>query len=162
MTRRIKLTIATPEPDIFNGYEVFRVRIEASGGEDMPNEIFGHQRTLVDPQTGLEQDEFCFVTSAFDLSTYPAHQPQTGQSPAYFRKSLIDVLMPNLLVANNFIAGVQAEVARLIYIMDHLDLLAVETELWIPSPPEGPPDPDESLVSEDSSLVSEDSSLGGV
>ena len=170
MTRRIKLTIQTPESAVFSDREVFRVRIAASDAENMPNEVFGYQKTLIDPHTGLTQDEFSFVASAFDLSTYPSTAPQPGQLPAYFRKSTIDVLMPGLSTAQEFIAQIEAEVSRLIYLMNRLDELTAATSVWIPSPPDitpppvipVPPDeipPDE--IPSDESVVSDESSLFG-
>lgn len=136
MTYRIKLTPYTPSIVKLDGRDTFRVRIVASDGEGMPNEIFGHQRTLVNPDTLEYQDEFVFVCSAYDLSIYPAEEPSESQSPAFFRKDTIDILVPGVEMAAEVIAEVQAQVCHLVVLLEKLDELEALPPVWCPSPPD--------------------------
>jgi len=136
MAYRIKLTPFTPSFIKFRGRNVFRVKIVASDAEDMPNEIFGHQRTLVDPDTNEYQDEFCFVCSPFDLSTYPANEPDPTQTPQFFRKDTIDIYVPGIEIAESTISSVQEQVCHLITLLGKLDELNEGAATWCPSAPD--------------------------
>lgn len=136
MTYRIKLTVSTPDIVLFKGRDTFRVHVVASDAEDMPNEVFGHQRTLVDPDTNTYQDEFCFVCSAYDLSTYPANTPDSDQFPQFFRKDTVDILVPGIEIAQATIESIQEQVCHLIVLMNKLDDLDTVVETWCPSAPE--------------------------
>ena len=136
MVYRIKLTPSTPSIVKFKGRDTFRVQIVASDGENVPNEIFGHQRTLVDPLTSEYQDEFCFVCSPYDLSIYPANEPDPEQFPQFFRKDTIDILVPGIEIAQEVITEVQEQVCHLITLMEKLDELEAAAPVWCPSPPE--------------------------
>lgn len=140
MAYRIKLTPSEPVRVILEGRDAFRVRIVASDGENMPNEIFLFQRTLVDALTERECDEFMCVCSAFDISIYPANEPSTTQSPAFFRKDTIDILLPSVTLVDEVIEAVEAQVGVLVQVLGQLDNLNEQEATWIPSPP-----PDESV-----------------
>src|SRR5262249_612577 len=110
----IKITPYTPQVVRFRGEDTFRVRILASDANRMPNEIFGHQRSIIDYDTNATLDEFCFVCSPLDLVTYPAGSPNPDQFPAFFRKDTIDILVPGVTMAADVIADVEAQVCRLV------------------------------------------------
>lgn len=135
-TYRIKLTTSTPEVTKFKGRDTFRVIVVASDAEEMPNEIFVHQRTLVDPYTNDTQDEFCFIASPYDLSIYPANEPSPTQSPAYFRKDTIDILVPGILIAEEVIAAVEEQVCHLITVLTKLCETTERDPVWCPSAPD--------------------------
>lgn len=135
MAYRIKLTPYTPEIVRFKGRDTFRVRIVASDATDMPNEIFLHQKTLVNPNDGSTQDEFVAVCSPYDLSIYPANTPAAEQSPAFFRKSEIDILVPGVEISSDVITSVMEQVSHLISVMNSLDEMEAQTPVWYPSAP---------------------------
>lgn len=126
MQYAITLTFQTPEPVTFRGREVFRLVCTASGGTNMPNEIFGHQKALVDPTTGLQQDEFSFICSPYELSIFPANEPSVSQSPAFFRKAEIDILLPTVTMYTDTKAEITSQVDRLLTLLEALDTLQVE------------------------------------
>lgn len=130
---RIKLTPYTPEVVAFEGKDTFRVKIVASNATDMPVEIFGHQRTPIDPATSTYQDEFVFVCTAYDLSTYPANTPNMSQDPPFFRKDTMDILVPNIVAGNKVIEEVKAQVHILVADLFKLDALNLGTVEWVPS-----------------------------
>jgi len=135
MTYRIKLTPSTPSLVKFKGRDSFRVQITASDAEDMPNEVFGHKRTLVDPETNDYQDEFAFVCSPYDLSLYPANEPDPEQFPPFFRKATIDILVPGIEMAQDVITQVEEQVCHLVTLMGKLDELEEGTAVWCPDAP---------------------------
>lgn len=135
MAYRIKLTPYMPEIIKFKGVDSFRVRIVASDAEDMPAEIFGHQQTLLDPDTQTTVDEFCFVCSPYDLTAYPINTPAVDQSPAFFRKDTIDILVPGVEMAQEVITQVTEQVTHLIVLLNKLDELEAGAAIWIPSAP---------------------------
>ena len=132
MTYAIQLRVQEPSRELFYGKSAFRVVIDVIDSVDVPPEIFGHQSTLIDPTAGTTQDEFLFVCSAFDLSIYPANAAADEQDPPFFRKAGIDVLLPNLATATEFIESVKEQLANLLWQMNALDQLEVVDEVWLP------------------------------
>lgn len=146
MTRRIKLTVQSPTRVKFRGEDTFRMVATASDGDGVPNEIFVHQRTLVNPLTRRECDEFISVASAYDLSIYPANEPDDSQSPAFFRKSTIDILVPSVSVFDQAKIDLETQVCHLVRVLNRLDVLSETDTAWCPSPPiEEPEESSESL-----------------
>ena len=100
MSDRGVTLLRQPQERLFvpNRGEGFRLRIVASDAVDMPAAIFLHQKTLVDPYQsgGTVQDEFVCICSPFDLTIYPENEPATGQFPAFFRKSVVDIILPSM------------------------------------------------------------------
>ena len=131
----IKLTPSTPDIMRFKGRDTFRLVVVASDAVNMPNEIFGHQRKLVDPDTNELQDEFCFVCSPYDLSAYPANAPDPLQSPQFYRLDTLDILLPSVTTYDEVWTSIQNQVAVLISTMKSLDRLNVNTPVWIPEEP---------------------------
>lgn len=129
---RVKLTPYTPEVVVFRGKDTFRVKVVASNANDMPSEIFGHQRTPIDTATSTYQDEFVFVCTAYDLSTYPTNAPDTSQDPPFFRKDTLDILVPNIETGNKVIEEVKDQVAVLVADLFKLDVLNAGTVEWVP------------------------------
>jgi hypothetical protein len=101
----------------------------------MPTAIFGFQQTLVDPVTGQQQDEFSFVCSPYELSIFPANAPNPTQSPAYFRKSEIDILLPTVAMFETTKEEITSQVTRLISLLEALDTLSVTDVVVLGSPP---------------------------
>lgn len=133
--RYIRLRRFVPTATVAVGREAFRMQIVASHGDEIPNEIFLHKRSLIDPYRSTYIDEFCAVASAFDFTIYPATAPNPTQSPPYFRKSVIDVYLPSLAVADQFWQDIQAEVANLINSLNKLDTLKQDADVWLPYAP---------------------------
>ena len=132
----VKLTTSSPEVVRFKGRDTFRIVITASDAENMPNEIFGHKKTLVDPDpANIQQDEFCFVCSAYDLSFYPANAPNPEQSPPFFRKATIDILLPSVTKFDEVYKEIKEQVDLLISVLGNLDTLGTPIVTWHPTAP---------------------------
>lgn len=145
--RRIKLQFFSPLRVRLAGFDSFRVKVVASDGNLIPNEIFGFQRTLIAGDVPQTCDEFQFVCSAYDLSIYPVDEPDPEQSPQFFRKDTIDILVPGVGAADEAMADIEAQVCRLITTLNLLDNLDSGSVVWCP----GPPPDDESDTSDTSS-----------
>lgn len=117
----IKLTMSAPDVALFQGRSAFRLVVTASEAVGLPNEIFLHQRTLVNVDTGQQQDEFVAIASAFDLSSYPANEPSVSQSPAYFRKAQLDILLPSVTVFEAVRDEISQQVQVLLNVLGKLD-----------------------------------------
>lgn len=103
----------------------FRLQITASDAVNMPAEVFAHFRRLVDPETGRMTDEFSHVCSAFDLTVYPANEPDPSQFPQYFRTATVDILLPSLQAVEEGWKAINLEVRELVRALNRLDRLVV-------------------------------------
>lgn len=129
----ITLTFEAPSIETFHGKEVFRLKCTASDGLYMPDEIFCHNRTVVNEALNESQDEFSHIASPYELSIYPANAPTPGQSPAYFRKSTIDILLPSVTLYQETKTLIQAQVSRLLDLQEKLDLLETSDTVMLPT-----------------------------
>ena len=129
----VTLTFQTPSLVTFLGREVFRLVCTVSDPIGMPAEIFGHEQTLVDPITGQQQDEFSFVCSPYELSIFPANEPDPTQSPQFFRKSEVDILLPTLLMYADTQQAITDQVTRLLDLLHALDNLQVVSTVTLTS-----------------------------
>lgn len=107
-------------PEAGDGY---RLMIEAYDAVMMPAAIFIHQKTLINPYDGTNIDEFCAVASTRDLSLYPIGVPNATQSPPFFRKSRVDVVLPSQHIADKVWDAVHAAVCNLVAALNKLDRL---------------------------------------
>jgi hypothetical protein len=106
-----------------NRGEGFRLRVTATDAVDMPAEIFLHQTRLVDPVEAVSGDEFMCICSPFDLTIYPAQEPDLLQFPQFFRKSVLDVILPSQAVAEESWLAIYGEVNGLIEALNKLEYL---------------------------------------
>jgi hypothetical protein len=123
--------VRQPQQRLFvpNRGEGFRLRIDASQPVDMVAEIFLHQRELVDPKTGEQQDTFVCVCSCFDLTIYPANEPDPTQFPQFFRKDHLDIILPGQSMAIEAWTAIYHEVLVMIESLNKLDVLQLGAEV---------------------------------
>ena len=111
-----------------NRGDVFRLRITATDNVLMPKHIFAHEKNLVDPYDGTYGDMFCFIASPFDVTIYPAGEPDPNQFPPFFRKDQIDILVPSTEDADTVWKLIHEQVCNLVAAYNRLDaLVEVET-----------------------------------
>lgn len=135
-SRHVLLKFETPEPAAFLGRPCFRCVVTVVEAIGLPKEIFAFRRTVVNAVENRYQDEFSFICSPYDLSTYPVGEPHPNLTPPFFRKDKISILLPSVESYHKFSEEVKSQVAHLIYMMDKLDDLSVQNEVWIPGPPD--------------------------
>lgn len=107
--------------------DAFRLRIRAHDAVLMPTKIFAHERRLIDPHTGNTADDFAFICSPFDCAIYPASEPDPTQSPQFFRKAVVDFLVPSEEMAMEAWEDIHEQVCRLVTAFNNLDIL-IEVE----------------------------------
>jgi len=112
---------------VANRGDGFRFIVEAYDPLNMPAEIFLFEKRLIDPYTGTTTDRFVGVASPFDLVVFPANTPDDTQIPAYFRKSLIDGILPTQAQADDVWQLIYEEVNGLVEAMNRMEQLQ-ETE----------------------------------
>lgn len=103
----------------------FRLKVEAIESSLMPLEIFVHQRANVDAAGTRVKEEFVFVASAYNLTLYPINEPDPAQSPAYYRKSVVDIVTASQEMADEFWDALKKEVCVLKEALDAMDVLVV-------------------------------------
>lgn len=111
-----------------NRGDAFRLRITAKDNVLMPKHIFAHQQRLVDPYDATKGDEFCFIASPFDATIYPANAPDPQQFPQFFRKDVVDILLPSTEAAEEAWNAIHSHVCNLVAAYNRLDaLVEIET-----------------------------------
>lgn len=134
MAHRIKLTFAEPSRQALTGRSVFRLQVTASeaSGDDLDNYIFLYQRSMVDPLTEVQCDEFMSICSAFDIVSYPRNTPNEEQSPQFFRKNTMDILLPSVLVVDQTISSIKSQVDVLMAALDAIENISDTEVYWSP------------------------------
>jgi hypothetical protein len=89
----------------------YRLKIQAYGAVNMPNEIFLYQQER-DPITGLPVDAFVTVCTAADLEQFPVGTTTLGEPP-FYRLADVDVVEPTLERVGLFWESVLAAVTEL-------------------------------------------------
>lgn len=113
---------------IDNRGDGFRVQIVASDGLMMPEEVFLFKQNLLNPKTGMTGEEFCAVASPEDIVCFPVDAPKTGQSPPFFRKDTIDVIVGSRKTVLDLWDAVKKQVCELVLALNRKDrLVVVET-----------------------------------
>lgn len=86
-----------------------RLRVRVLAAEGVTRYLFGHQQRTI-AAIGTQLEEFAFVVAPRDLAVYPIDTPNLTQSPAYYRRSYLDVVLPNPDVADQAWAAIKTEV----------------------------------------------------
>ncbi len=109
----------------------FRIVVEAINNVLMPKEIFAFQRSLIDERLDVYDENYSFFCGPWDLVTWPVDAPAVGAFPAYYRKSVCDVVLPSESLADKFWENLKAERDNLLAAlnaMDKLELMAYYPE----------------------------------
>lgn len=125
----------TPSPDVLFGRPCFRLVGTMLEAINVTPKVFLHRRTLVDAEAAETADEFVAICSPFDLSTYPADDPQENQDPPFFRKDNFDILLPNVTSATATIQSISDQLSLLTDLLSQLDVLSEVQEAWLPEAP---------------------------
>lgn len=131
----IEVMFETPEPVKFKGRPCFRLRGSAIDSVNMPLEVFIHRRSTVDPITSEQTNEFMAIASPYDLSYYPANEPDDELDAPFFRLSSFDILLPGVDVTYSTIAEIKRQLAFLCGLMRKLDEMQTIEIVWIPGEP---------------------------
>lgn len=154
----IKLDVYRTAPLKMLGRESARVRIEAKNGVGLPNEIFLYKREVFNPTTQEEADTFQGISTLFYISTTPVDTPPVTRNPPFFRKSYVDIILPNATAADEAVAEIEAEVARLINDAKRELAVVKQNSSWLGDVPDCPDDV-VCLGADDTYIVTEDISF---
>lgn len=133
--RRIKLTWHVSRY-YAHSTDGIRVRIEATNANLMPNKVFAYQMMPVGPADAERAAMFDHVCSPSDLEEYPEDEPVATLRPAWFRLNYVDVLLRSRTEVDAFIRDVTADVQSLKNVLDIVETMNPEGELWIGEPPQ--------------------------
>ena len=135
MEYRVKVQFETPVAAKFQDRNVFRIRGTIVDAENVPFEVFLHKKTLVNPDTLQQLDDFVAVCGPYDLATFPALVPQVGIDPPFFRKSSFDILVPGVGAADTVQKAITEQLCLLCTLMKKMDDLGIIQVLWVCSDP---------------------------
>jgi len=99
---------------VINGNVGFRLRIEASAGEGIDDEIFRYFRKPINQVTGVSDSVLSGVCSWPDLLELPITEPEPDTSPPGFRLSYMDVVVDSESMATDIWELIQTQVQELV------------------------------------------------
>jgi len=112
----VQITL-TPEFETdyeINGNVGFRLRVTASDGVGIDNEIFRYYQQPINPNTGSADSSFSGVCSWPDLVELPIVEPLPEESPAGFRLDYFDIVVDSETIANEVWDLIQVQVEELV------------------------------------------------
>lgn len=131
----IRVEFSTPEATRFQDRPCFRIVATIVDAINIPFEVFLHKKTLVDPVSGRQADDFVAVCGPFDLSTYPAYEPDVTIDPPFYRLPSVDFLVPGVGVGDTAIQAIEDQLCLLCELLKKLDRLSVVSNHWCPATP---------------------------
>jgi hypothetical protein len=135
MSYAIKIQFSEPSQEVFRGRAVHRIRCDVIEAVDMPEEIFLHQKSTVDPETQTVTDEMITICDPLALSKYPANTPDENLDFPFFRLNYFDIYTPGPAGTEEVKRLTKERVALLIQNLTKLDEIADSEDVWIPSQP---------------------------
>ena len=92
-----------------------RVRLECTAAEGLSSKIFAYSpdSSGVEPDYTSSNGKFNHVCNVVDMIECPEDEPSPGKWPVWFRKNYVDLLLPNVEMAEDFIRKVEEEVQDL-------------------------------------------------
>ena len=119
---------------VINRGDGFRLKVTASDGVLMPNEVFLFQRDVLNPLTGTYADHLVAVCSPEDLVTYPITDPMVTDLPPFFRMAVIDVIVGSREIAEDAWSVLQEQVEGLVLALNRKDRLVPAGEVRLGDP----------------------------
>jgi len=102
----------------------YRNKITATNGTNIDNEIFRYTRTINDFQANTTTDVFEGICSPEQLESLPLNAPNPDDPNQYFRLAVIDLIFETRALADDGIAAIKSDVAKLIKAMNINDDLS--------------------------------------
>jgi hypothetical protein len=134
----IQIMFSEPARERFRDKPCFRLHCEVTDALNVTRDIFLFKRSIADPLNDEVIDEFIAICSPFDLSTYPANEPDAQQDPPFFRKSEFDILLPSVASVVEVRTSVTSQLVSLLNMLKNLDRLQDEEPFWINGYEEAP------------------------
>lgn len=99
----------------------FRMIATVSAACGLPKSIFLYQNSEPSPDTGDTRPLFQAVASPMDLVYYPEDIPDINQSPAMYRKDVLDIIVPSQSAAKTLIEELRQEINTLINALQYAE-----------------------------------------
>jgi hypothetical protein len=132
MARRLKLTRKQSIPIPHWHWHGVRLRVDAVGEVDIPNEIFVYTRNQPDA-SGVVRDVLLTIASPADLAEYPAGGPSPDTALPYYRLSYVELDFRSLTQLEAAWTQLKNAAYQLVTAMDELEPLEQIEELIIVS-----------------------------
>lgn len=129
----IKLLKSAQTRFVVNNVDGFRMRIEATAGNNMPNEIFRYIRGPIG-SNGTYRDEFDGVCSPSDIEEFDVDSPSVSANPAWFRKSYIDLVFRSQTTAKEAWDRIVSDVEILVRSLKYMDDMTLSEQIDIGDP----------------------------
>ncbi len=134
----LQIMFSEPARERFKGQPCFRLQCEVIDAINVTKDVFLYKRSIVDPLLADQADHFIAICSPFDLATYPANEPDAEQDPPFFRKNVIDILLPSVTQVVEVRSSIQSQLLNLLMLLRNLDNLTDESPFWINGYEEAP------------------------
>jgi hypothetical protein len=108
-----------------------RLRVTVLTAVGMPAEIFGFGDREFDDESADDARDFRFITSPLDENIYPVDAPDPDQSPPFYRRSSLDILVPNPAAASRVWERIKVEADNLIASYNRRDTIVAADETTI-------------------------------
>jgi len=92
----------------------FRLRITASDGVNIEDEVFRYYLKPPNASTGVSDSVFSGVCSWPDMEDLPKNVPEEGSDPQSFRLAVVDLVVDSETIATDIWHRVQQEVQELV------------------------------------------------
>lgn len=99
-----------------------RVRIDCDASEGLSSKIFAY----------LPDGRFNHVCNVIDMKACPEDTPAKGRWPKWYRLSYVDIVVPRVDMAYDFVEKVEEDVEDLYRMMKRYNQLISESEVIIP------------------------------
>lgn len=113
----------------------FRFKVEAYGGNLMPNTIFRYAREALNAREGTYRLAFDGVCSPSDIEEFPEEAPLANVYPEFCRLDYVDLVFRSQSLAEEAWVLLLEEVGALINTLNIMDNLTAELEKKLGDPP---------------------------
>jgi len=118
---------------VLNHNTGFRMRITATQGVNIENEVFRYYLKTPNPVTGVADAVFSGVCTWTNMEDLPKVVPEDGSDPQSFRLAEIDLVLDSETLATDVWERVQQEVQELINSIHDGEILAADDPVEISS-----------------------------
>lgn len=135
MSYYFRRVFSTPSLDAFEGRPCYRIACEISEAVAVTTKVFLHKRVPLEPGSEELVEEFVAICSPFDLTLFPADEPDGVTDPPFYRKASFDIPLPSVSAAAEVMTSVDAQLTLLCQLLSQLDVMAEVSDVWLPTSP---------------------------
>lgn len=118
-----------------NNIDGFRFKVEAYGGNNIPNKIFRYAKEDLNAREATYRLAFDGVCSPSDIEEYPEDEPNPEGFPQFCRLDYVDLVFRSQSVAEDAWQILVEEVTNLVSTLNIMDVMEPSDNLKIGDPP---------------------------